>query len=121
MGPKFLIVFVISTCINMVAWQYLSRDLYDCVDDAIPGYLEPGFWVHSFDGHAVMTVPQIVHGRSMSEPDTIKQGWSVPRLLALWFSFFAVSVLLSLALARIRWPGERAHQSMRPAAGRFVA
>ena len=112
MGPKFLILFVITTYINTVAWQYVSRDLYDCVDDAIPGYFTPGFWVHAVNGHAVTTVPQIIHDRSMSDPDTIKQGWSVPRLLALWFSFFTASVLISLGLARIRWPGERSNQSL---------
>jgi len=116
MGPKFLIVFVITTYINTAAWQYIATGLYDCVDDAIPGYLEPGFWVHSFNGHSVMTVPQITHNHPMSDPDTIKQGWSVPRLLGLWFCFFTTSVVVSLGLARIRWPGERSNQSLEPTA-----
>jgi len=119
MGPKFLIVFVLTTYINTVVWQkYVSANIYDCVDDAIPGYLEPGFWVHDFDGHSVVTVPQITHNDPMNDSDTIKQGWSVPRLLALWFSFFTASVLISLGLARIRWPGERSNQPLQPTAGR---
>lgn len=110
MGPKFLIVFVTTTYINAALWQYTASGLYDCVDEAIPGYLEPGLWVHAFNGHSVMTVSQITHNRPMSEPDTIKQGWSVTRLLTLWFSFFTASVVISLGLARMRWPGERPNQ-----------
>jgi hypothetical protein len=120
MGPKFLIVFVITTYINTVAWQYVSRNLYDCVDEAIPGYFTPGLWVHSFDGHPVMTVPKITHDPSMPYPDTIKQGWSVPRLVALWFSFFTASVVVSLGLARIRWPRERSNQPLERTSGRSV-
>lgn len=114
MGSKFLIVFVLTTIINTVVWQkYVSADLYDCVDEAIPGYWEPGFWVHAHDSQSVKTVPQVNHHQPMSAPDTIKQGWSVPRLLALWFAFFAVSVLMSLGLARTPWrPSERSNQAM---------
>jgi hypothetical protein len=100
---KFLIVFVIFTMINAVIWQYVAGDLYDCVDEAIPGYLEPGHWVHPVENHPVMTVPQIVHNRDMNAPDTIKQGWTVHRLLGLWFSFLAASLVVSLALARLPW------------------
>ena len=122
MAAKFLIALSVMTVINTVIWQYVTADLYDCVDESIPGYLEPGHWVHSWGGHPVVAVPKIAHGRSMSEPDTIKQGWSVTLLLCLWFSFFVVSVLVSLALARVRWsPSKRSNQPIQPTAGRSDA
>jgi uncharacterized iron-regulated membrane protein len=101
---KFLLLFVFMTVINTVAWQkYVAANFYDCVDEAIPGYWEPGFWVHSHDGQLVTAVPQIVHNQSMANPDTIKQGWTVSRLLGLWFAFFAASIIVSLVFARIPW------------------
>jgi hypothetical protein len=97
----------------MIVWQYVAENLYDCTDDSIPGYLVPGHWVHSWSGHLVATVPYVTHGRSMNEPDTIKQGWSVIGLLYLWFSFFVVSVLVSIALARTAWiPSTRPNQEI---------
>ena len=73
---SFLGAFVITTVINVVLWQFVAANLYDCGDDAIPGYLEPGHWVHSVNGRSVTTVSHIVHNRDMSEPDTIKEGWT---------------------------------------------
>ena len=122
MIAKFLVAFIITTVINAVVWQYVATDLYDCVDEAIPGYLEPGQWVHSFDVRSVTTVPHIVNHRDMNEPDTVKQGWTVGRLLGLWFSFFTASVVVSLALTRIRWRRpKRSNQAMQRTAGRSDA
>jgi hypothetical protein len=110
---KFLIVLVAMTVISTIVWNYVAGDLYDCTDDDfIPGYWTPGFWVHSWGDHPVVAVHQVIHGRSMSEPDTIKEGWSVTGLLCLWFSFFAVSLVVSIAFARLRWiPWWRAQRS----------
>ena len=107
---KFLIALSVTTVINTVVWQYVASDLYDCVDENFPGYLEPGLWVHAHDGQSVMTVPKVNHHQPMSAPDTIKQGWNMPRLLGLWFSFFTASIVVSLGLARIPWtPRERSN------------
>ena len=91
------------TIINTIVWECVTGDLYDCTDGGIPGYWEPGCWVHSWDGHPVVSVPRIVHRRDMNEPDTIKECWSTTRLLCLWFVFFGVSLLVSIFLAQIRW------------------
>jgi hypothetical protein len=117
---KFLLVLAITTVINTVAWQrYVAADVYDCVDEAIPGYLEPGFWVHAHDGQSVSVVLQIVHRESMVDPDTIRQGWSVSRLLGLWFAFFTASVVVSLVLARIPWtPRPRSSPAVQRTGGR---
>ena len=119
MIKKFLLIFAVTTVINTMAWQkYVAADVYNCVDEAIPGYWEPGFWVHAHDGQSVKTVPRVLHHESMADPDTIKEGWTVPRLLVLWFAFFIGSIVASLALARIPWrPSNRSNQSLQPTVG----
>src|SRR5580698_3574741 len=102
------------TIINTIVWVCVADNLYDCTDGGIPGYWSPGDWVHSFDNHSVVSVPRIVHGRDMSEPDTIKEGWSTARLLCLWLVFFDVSLLVSFFLARIRWMPKGLASSLTP-------
>jgi len=90
-----LAVFVGSLAATTVAcawgWEALIKNhIYNCTDDLPLDYLQPGQWVH----HPV-TVPQVVAGRSMSEPDVILQGWSVLSLWEMWLSLVAGSVLVS--------------------------
>ena len=59
-------------------------------------YLSPGDWVHRQGA----VVNHVVAGRSMSEPDTIKKGWSVAGLWGLWISFFAASLAISFGFTR---------------------
>ena|ERR1035437_6409854 len=100
---KFLIAWFATTILCTIVWQYTAADLYDCTDDGFPpGYLEPG-WVHDLPQHSLKTVHTVIHGRSMSEPDTIKEGWSVPRLWRLWYAFFATSLAASAILAWVPW------------------
>jgi len=108
---KFAIVFLLMTVLNTVVWERTAGNLYDCTDATPPGYLEPGHWVDAFDGHPVAVVAKIVHGRSMSEADTIKAGWSERRLLGLWFVFFAFHLLVSTVLACLRWLPEARPES----------
>jgi hypothetical protein len=35
---KFLIALFVMTVINTVVWQYVAANLYDCVDESVPGY-----------------------------------------------------------------------------------
>ncbi len=100
---KFLGVLFAMTITNTIVWEHVAGGLYDCTDGGIPGYWSPGYWVHSWDSRSLVTVPHVLHGRSMSEADTIKEGWSVTGLLGLWFFFFAVSVVISIVLARAHW------------------
>jgi hypothetical protein len=39
----------------------------------------------------------------MSEPDEIKNGWSLTGLWCLWAAFVAISLFLSALLARLLW------------------
>jgi len=101
---KFSIVMLIMTIIYTIVWdQVVAAKIYDCTDSVPFGYLRPGDWVHSWTGHPMATVSQVVHGRSMSEPDTIKEGWSVSRLWYLWLVFATFSLVVSFLLARVAW------------------
>ena len=119
---KFLIIFVFTTMINTAGWQkYVTANLYDCSDENFPGYWQPGLWVHSHDGHSIWNVPQIIHDRSMGDADTIKEGWTIGRLLGLWFSFFSISLVASLMIARLPWTRrEWSNRALDRTAGRSV-
>ena len=97
-GWKFLAFFFLTTIVCCVVWGYTAGDLYDVDDPFLPAYLEPGGWAVTWGGHPVRTVAQIVHAHPMGWPNTIKEGWSFTDLWALWWSFFAVSVVTSVLL-----------------------
>ena len=97
---KFVIVLIATTVMFSMIWGGLITDtLYNCTDVVGFDYLHPGDWVHG----RVAVVDHVVAGRPMSEPDTVKRGWSVTGLWGLWISFFAVSLVVSFELARKRW------------------
>jgi len=90
----FTVLLVCAVCCTVV-WDKLVADkLYNCTDAIGFDFLHPGHWIHG----NYITVPQIVTGRSMSEPDTFKQGWSIPKLWLLWCSFTVTSVAVSALL-----------------------
>jgi hypothetical protein len=105
-AAKFIIVMFVMTIVCTIVWQDIVTEyLYDNTDDNIMGYLHPfygDFWIGQV-GFPVVTVQHVVHGRGMSAPDEIKEGWSIPKLWCLWFSFVTVSTVISILLARIRW------------------
>jgi hypothetical protein len=92
---KFVTALFLMTIVFTIVWQFLGQTLYDCTDDNMAGFLRPGDWVHN----PIVTVHQIVHGRSMSAADTLKEGWSVTGLWCLWSSFVLASLLISLWFA----------------------
>lgn len=89
------VTFLLMTVISTKVWEAtVARYLYDCTDDLGCGYLTPGEWIH----RPVKAVAAVVHGRSMSQPDTIRAGMSGADLWCIWWSFFLVSAGVSL------WP-----------------
>ena len=97
---KFVIVLVVMTVIFSMIWGELITDrLYNCTDAVGFDYLQPGNWVHG----QVAFVGHVLAGRSMSEPDIIKEGWSAAGLWGLWLSFFILSLVASVLLARKAW------------------
>jgi hypothetical protein len=107
-AAKFAIVMLVMTIVCTIIWQqFVAEYLYDCTDSLPADFLRPGDWVHAFGGNAIVSVRHIVHGQSMSEPDTIKTGWSMADLWLLWFLFNGVSVTISIFLARRRWFADR--------------
>ena len=97
---KFAIVLIATTVVFSMLWGGIITDtLYNCTDAVGLDYLHPGDWVHG----QVAVVDHVVAGRSMSEPDAIKQGWGVTGLWGLWISFFTISLVVSFVLARKPW------------------
>jgi hypothetical protein len=94
-AAKFVISMIVMTIVCTFIWELVADRLYDCTDAFGFDYWQPGNWVH---GH-IAVVHHVVHGRSMSEPDTIKEGWSVRGLWYLWYSFVFGSVFVSIVLA----------------------
>lgn len=92
----FAFAMIGTNIVCCVVWEktlpgrvYLNTD-----DEDGGGYLNPGGWVGSFGSFPVTTVSHVlpVSSVSMGDPDEIKAGWSIKRLLVLWG---ACSVLLS--------------------------
>jgi hypothetical protein len=114
---KFTASLFVMTVTCTIAWQgVVSEYLYDCTDENMAGFLTPGDWVYGSDGQPIVVVDKIIHGRSPSESDTIKRGWSVTGLWCLWVSCLAVSLMVSIVVARVSWiPGRMAKVRYEPA------
>jgi hypothetical protein len=101
-GRNITFLLLLMGCIIYctTAWdKYIADKVYICTDSVPWVFVHPGDWVH---GNYV-AVPQIVLPRSMSEPDAIKEGWSVPQLWCLWWSWVAASIGVSAILAFLVW------------------
>lgn len=111
-AATLIIVLFVMTIVCTIAWQTCVTDtLYNCTDPGWLDFLSPGDWVHSHDSLTIKVVPVITF-RSMSEPDTIKQGWSVARLWCLWYLFVFVSIIVSAFVARRQWHSNRASKQL---------
>src|SRR5690348_12539188 len=105
---KFLVSLVVTAMVCSLVWDELVNGrLYDCPHGGSLDCWFVGQWVH----HPI-TVDHVVEGRSMSEPDTIKAGWSITGLWLLWFSFVASSLVASLTFASVRWGPSRRDLAM---------
>jgi len=91
----FLILLLGGTVLSAVIWQfYFPENIYNCTDDNMCGFFRPGDWIH---GNYV-AVHKVVPSLSMSEPDTIKKGWSITKLWCAWWLFIVASVAISASL-----------------------
>ena len=103
-AAKFSFAFFVMTIVCTITWEiFVDTKLYNCPGEGLMDYLAPGDWVHDKQGQPMQIVSQVVLGRSMSEPDMIKEGWTVTRLWYLWYSFFATSVVISTVLTFVPW------------------
>jgi hypothetical protein len=111
----FVVVFAMATVIFTMIWgAFVTDRLYNCTDAVGLDYVQPGNWVHG----QVAFVRDVRAGRSMTEPDTIKEGWSRAGLWALWLTFFGCSVVVSaLAAQRVSAPTPTAEQDTAPNCG----
>ena len=95
----FLATLIMMAIAGTLGWELLIKNhLYNCTDDFPLDFLQPGNWVHHPD-----TVTHVSGGRSMSEPDQIKQGWTITGLWALWLAIVLGSLAISYTGARWSW------------------
>lgn len=107
-AAKFAIVMIAMTTACTIVWQvFVAEHVYDCTDSVPGDFLRPGDWVHTLNGSSIVSVQHVVHGRSMSEPDIIKSGWSIRDLWLLWSAFVSTSLAASVFLAWKRWLPDR--------------
>lgn len=101
---KFIFSMLILTVLCTGAWDaFLNGKIYCCTDGGALDYLNPGDWVHGHNGYPVVVVPQIVPPHGMSDPDTIKSGWSVTKLWCVWVFMFGGSLIASAIFAYVPW------------------
>jgi hypothetical protein len=104
----FGIILLMMAFVCTLAWDtFINGKLYYCTDGGTLDFLFVGDWVH----HPV-PVAHVVP-RPMSQPDEIKEGWSITGLWCLWSAFVLVSAFISAALARVFWLAAKSTQSGR--------
>jgi hypothetical protein len=92
-----VLVVMLILCTNV--WgQFVTDRLYNCTDAVGFDFLQPGNWVHGHIEYVEKIAP-----RSMSEPDSIKMGWSNVGLWTLWYSMFGASLIISILPAVKVW------------------
>ncbi|BAY28027.1 hypothetical protein NIES2100_78560 [Calothrix sp. NIES-2100] len=77
---KFLFVFLCCMVVSAVLWQhFVVNNIYYCIwSNVIIDFFFPDRWYHG-----------------ANSGDMMKPGWSMSKLLSLWYSIIAVSVLVS--------------------------
>jgi hypothetical protein len=94
-AATFLVALLGCTVICILVWgDLVAGKLYNCTDSVPFDFLNPGDWVH---GNYV-TVPIINPSDPMDKPDSIKEGWSIPKLWFLWWAFVFASIAFSASL-----------------------
>jgi hypothetical protein len=97
----FLVLMVACIILCAVLWQHLITDtLYNCTDSlGGPDFLlSSRHWVHN-----PVAVHHVSAGRSMGEPDNIREGWSLTKLICLRWSLVIVSAAISFIFAQLLW------------------
>ncbi len=93
-------VLVTGVVIMTIVWEYVfPGHIYLCTDAVGFDFLTPGDWVHG----PVEYVQKIDTLRSMSEPDVIKDGWSVTGLWVAWWSMAACVLIAAVACLMPGW------------------
>lgn len=95
----FILLFGAFTLMMAAVWEFTIHErVYNCTDSLPFGYFSPGTWVHG----DIVYLEDIPFGRSMSEPDAIKVGWSMSKLWTLWIGMVITSAVFSWFLSRYK-------------------
>jgi asparagine N-glycosylation enzyme membrane subunit Stt3 len=90
-----LMALLFCTVVCTLVWENLVvGKIFNCTDSLPFNFLNPGDWVLG----DYVTVAKINPSDPMDKPDSIKEGWSIPRLWLLWGAFVFASVALSASL-----------------------
>jgi hypothetical protein len=99
----FSVAMIGMTIVCTALWdELLNGKVYGCSDGGNADY-----WMLSWAGigngnYSVATV-KTINITSMSDPDELKEGWSVARLWSVWYSFFGASLMVSFFFASLPW------------------
>jgi hypothetical protein len=104
----FVFAMIAATIGYTYLWDYqVAGRVYVCTDSGSMDYIIMD-WASINNGHwPAIVVKQIHQNVTMNDPDEIIEGWSVPRLWALWYSLLASSILLSIMAAGFPWWRDR--------------
>jgi hypothetical protein len=97
----FLILLIGCIIGCTILWQNFVTDmLYNCTDSGgAPDFLlSSRHWVHQ-----PVAVHHVASGRSMSEPDAIRAGWSLTTLELLRWALVGVSIVASWLASDVTW------------------
>ncbi|MEW6157175.1 MAG: hypothetical protein AB1813_07055 [Verrucomicrobiota bacterium] len=108
-GMSMVLVALVCT----FAWDaFVNGKVYYCNDGGTLDFLiGVGDWVHNPE-----SVAQVVP-RAMSEPDEIKDGWSITGLWWLWFAFVVASLAISALFSGMLWRLSSANKPATPNVG----
>jgi hypothetical protein len=88
-------------CIDL--WDaLLNGKVYGCSDGGSWDYWIRDWATIGNGSYPAVTVKKI-NIQSMSDPDQLKEGWTVARLWTLWYTFLTGSILASLLLSSLPW------------------
>ena len=100
----FCIALFATTIVCTILWDdCLNGTVYVCSDGGGWEYLIPDWATIGNGSFPVIVVPRIQALNSMSDPDELKEGWTVARLWTVWYSFLGGSLLVSLLVASLPW------------------
>ena len=102
---KFTATLFFTTVITTMVWEHFVEDhIYSCSDGVMCYPIPADLLALTHDEWPLKFVPEIVRPTSMSDPDLIKEGWTVGELWILWAVFLNLSLAISTTLASRPWP-----------------
>ncbi|MBK1826473.1 hypothetical protein [Haloferula rosea] len=92
----FLASFATLNLLLAVAWEaWFPENIYHCTDSLGMDYFLPGDWIHG----EWQSSDTIEAHHDMSQPDTLKSGWTLSKLWLAWLGCVSTSIAASHLVA----------------------